>query len=316
MTTAKLLSPSVVPPVLTPYLSGDLPDWESLGRQAAWLADQGVDGLWLNGSTGEFHTLTEDERTQTVRTVVEAVAGHDLPIIDNVGATSTRLATRLAERSIEAGATGLAVVLPYYLHYDEEECMEYLRSVKRASGGAPIYLYQVPDLVRMLASDRVILTLLEEGTIQGMKESWGNLSAFRVLMETAAERGLELPAFTGDSALLTSFMIAGGSGTITALALVLPRHIGRNLRAIRDGDWDLAIRLQSETTRFVQAMRPAGRPNASRMATIKALMAIRGIIQTPLLAEPFRQLSQADLDDLRDNALPILERLEDAATAA
>jgi len=313
-TAPGLLPHSVVPPTVMPFRAGDEPDWDSLAAEATWLVDQGVDGLWLNGSTGEFHALTDAERTRVVSTVVAAVGDRGLPIVNQVGATSTRLAARLAADAVDAGATTLSVVLPYYFPYEQDECLEYVRAVRAAGGGVPLYLYQVPVMTKTMASESLILRLLDEGLIDGMKDSYGNLTWFRYLMETVAARGLSLPSFIGDSTLLTASMAAGGVGTITAAAVLLPRHIARNVRAVHDGDWDLALRLQSDTVRFLQAMQPPSRPQVTRIATIKALLADLGVIAEATLAAPFRQLDAAERDHLRQHALPLMERLErDAA---
>lgn len=311
-----LLPHGVIPPVLLPFGAGDAPDWESLATHVAWLADQGVDGLWLNGSTGEFHALRDEERTRVVEVAIEALAGRDLPIVNQVGSTSTRLAVRLAADAVAAGATTISAVLPYYMSYEQDECMAYLRAVKSAADGAPLYLYQVPVMTKTTASQDLILTLLEEGVIDGMKDSFGNLTWFSNLMERVAARGLALPTFIGDSTLLTTSMIAGGVGTITAGAAIIPKHIKRNVLAIQNGDWDTAIRLQSETVGFLQSMQLPTRPNVSRISTIKSLLTELGIIKEATCAEPFRQLDKDEHEYLRDHALPVAMALEATTEAS
>jgi 4-hydroxy-tetrahydrodipicolinate synthase len=298
-----------------PFRSGDVPDWDSLATQTTWLADQGVDALWLNGSTGEFHALTDEERTRVVTVAVEAIGDRGLPIVNQVGSTSTRLAARLAAASVEAGANAISVVLPYYLPYEQDECLAYLRDVKSAAGGAPLYLYQVPVMTKTAASEDLIVTLLQEGVINGMKDSLGNMGWFRQLMERVAAEGLELPSFIGDSTLLTTSMVAGGIGTITAAAAIIPKHIARNVRAIQAGDWETAIRLQSDTARFIDSMKLPSRPNVTRIATIKGLLTDLGVIAEAACAAPFRQLDEDERRFLRENALPVVQQLEDAAVA-
>ena len=307
--TNGLLPHGVIPPVLMPFRTGDQPDWDSLGTQVDWLVNQGVDGLWLNGSTGEFHALTAEERTRVVTETVKALGGRELPIVNQVGSTSTRLATRLAAEAVAAGATTISVVLPYYFSYEQDECLEYVRAVKKAAG-VPLYLYQVPVMTKTMASEKLILTMLDEGLIDGMKDSYGNLTWFRYLMETISAKGQHLPSYIGDSTLLTSSMAAGGVGTITAAAALIPQHISRNVKAIQAGDWTLAMELQSETVQLLQAMQIPTRPAVTRIATIKALLNDMGVIAEATCAEPFRQLNDEERDYLRENALPIVNRLE------
>lgn len=308
-----LLPHSAIPPTVMPFLEGDIPDWDSLATQVDWLAEQGVEGLWLNGSTGEFHALTDQERTRVVSSAVEALGDRKMPIVNQVGSTSTRLAAALAEASVAAGATAISVVLPYYFPYEQDECLRYLRDVKAAAGGAPLYLYQVPVMTKTAASEQIILQALEDGVIDAMKDSYGDMTWFRYLMESVTGRGLTLPSFVGDSTLVAASMASGGIGTITAGALVLPRHIRRKVKAIHDGDWELALRLQAQTVRFIQTMQPPSRLGVTRIATIKALLSEVGAIASPILAEPFRQLDSAEREYLRSTVLPLREELEQAA---
>ena len=307
---------AVLTPLVMPFTPSGTPDFDSLARQAAWVVDNGASGVWVNGSTAEFYAVREGERTEAIQVVADALRGRGVPVAGQVGAPGTRLAVRLANEAVQAGATALAAVLPYYAPFEEDECEAYVRAVAEA-GGVPLYLYQVPAMSKVTLSADGILSLAADGVLAGMKDSWGNLTWLRYLVESAKRRSVELDVFMGDAALLNAGMATGAVGMITAVADVIPRHIGRAVRAVHAGDWTLATQLQTQTVEFLESLkvpqRPAGMP---RIPSLKVLLAELGVIAHPLNAAPFRELDSSERAWLLSHALPLAEELEAAALAA
>lgn len=299
----------VIPPLVTPFHADGSVDFDSLVHQARFAAAGGVDGVWLNGSTAEFHALTATERTEVVTAVRNGIGDGSAVVITQIGSTSTRLATALAETAAEAGADAVSAVLPYYLPYTDTEATAYLRDIKHAAG-LPLYLYQVPELTKTLLAPASIIDLAREGTLAGMKDSYGNVAWFRYLVERARRAQVSLPTFVGDGALLATSIYNGAAGAITAVAVVMPRFCVRLVRAALDGDWGTAQGMQSELVGFLEALKTPSRPSIPRIAALKFLLAELGVIADPFCAAPFAQLDQAERKYLRASALPILERVE------
>src|SRR5262249_7383957 len=85
----------------------------------------GVHGVVACGSTGEFSTLSSDERRLVVETVVDHVGGRG-PVIAQTGATSTAEAIRLSRHAQSAGADVVMTVAPYYEPLSIDETLSYL----------------------------------------------------------------------------------------------------------------------------------------------------------------------------------------------
>ena len=80
----------IFPPILTPMNDDESPDLESLASLTDFLIGNGVHGIWVNGTTGEFPCFDASERAAIVRRTVETVAGR-VPVIAGIGDCSTRL---------------------------------------------------------------------------------------------------------------------------------------------------------------------------------------------------------------------------------
>jgi 4-hydroxy-tetrahydrodipicolinate synthase len=105
---------------VTPLTAEDRIDEAATRRLVDSLIDAGVHGLLPTGSTGEFASLTMDERRQVVEVVLQAAGGR-VPIVPHVGAIATRDVVTLARHAKQHGAAGVMVVPPYYEPLSEEE---------------------------------------------------------------------------------------------------------------------------------------------------------------------------------------------------
>ena len=95
----------VPPPAL---LKNGVPDAIGMDRYFNWMAGYGINGLFLNGSTGEFTILTDDQKVETVRIAKQSV-GDRMFLIAGAITGSAELTIRLTARYKEAGADAVAV---------------------------------------------------------------------------------------------------------------------------------------------------------------------------------------------------------------
>ncbi|MCI0887168.1 MAG: dihydrodipicolinate synthase family protein, partial [Chloroflexi bacterium] len=84
----------VIVPILTPLKSDESVDVPSLRRLTNYLVDNGVHGIWVSGTTGEFANLTDKERLISIEAVVNEVAGR-VPVIGNVSGAGTQLSINM-----------------------------------------------------------------------------------------------------------------------------------------------------------------------------------------------------------------------------
>ena len=99
----------LVPPPAV--LKNGEPDAHGMNRYFNWMADHGVDGLFINGSTGEFTRLTDDQKVETLRIAKESV-GSRMYLIAGAITGSADLTCRLAARYKEYGADAIKVLCP------------------------------------------------------------------------------------------------------------------------------------------------------------------------------------------------------------
>jgi 4-hydroxy-tetrahydrodipicolinate synthase len=129
--------------MVTPFTEdGSAIDTEALARFLDWQLDVGVPGIIVLGSTGEFLTVTDDERTQLVETTIRHVDGR-VPVLVGSMNAYTPNAVRYSREAEQLGADGLMIVPPYYYTPTEDEIFGYYRAICEAVS-VPIMLYNNP----------------------------------------------------------------------------------------------------------------------------------------------------------------------------
>jgi 4-hydroxy-tetrahydrodipicolinate synthase len=293
------------PPLVLPLSKSEQIDFDSLGQQIDFLLAAGVDGLWVNGTTGDFFALTDEERLRVVETAVRQVAGR-LPVIAQVGDTVTRRAITKAEQALAAGVDFLAVVPPYYLDYTQSELKQHYRAIARAVK-QPLVLYQVPQMCKVSLTIPSILELTRDGVLLAIKDSAGDLEFYRRMVNSIREQGLSLRCFIGTGGLMDVSLFVGGHGLMCAIANIVPRLCKNLYRSALAGNWQEVATAQRKVSRLIEASRLPARGNwAATVVVYKWILRELGVIATDNVFEPLQPLTQLEQRLLRDRALPLV----------
>ena len=135
-----------------------------------WLVEQGVHGLVVAGTSGEFIALTIAERMQLIRLAVEHFGGR-LPIIAGTGHNATRLTVDISREAQEIGVDAFIVILPYYSKPPMDSVIEHYRTLRRQTD-RPIMLYNNPNNTACPAlTPRQIAQLVEDDVVHMVKST-------------------------------------------------------------------------------------------------------------------------------------------------
>ena len=303
-------------PTLLPLKESQRLDLDSFSRHVGYLIAGGVHGLWVNGTSGEFHALTDDEQSQVVQVAAKCSAGR-LPVVAHVGDTATRLVIDKAHRALAAGATYVSVIPPYYLEYSELELKRHLRLVAQAIG-APLLLYQHPATGQSPLSIATLLDLAREQVVVGLKDSSTDLAYYRELAQAATQAAVPLRCFHGAGATALTTLSQGGHGLISVISNIVPHLCVRLFNQVRAAQPREAAATQEQLVLLGQAFAQslAQRPNwAPTIAAHKWVLRELGIIASAAVFDPLEPLSVRETDLLRQLALPLAHRLCDGFLA-
>ena len=110
------------------------------------LANNGVTGLYICGSTGEGVSLSCAEREDVARAYVDA-AGDRLATVVQVGHTSIADAKRLAAHAQAIGASAVSAVAPFYFKPATMDLLiDTMADIAGAAPELPFYYYNIPPM--------------------------------------------------------------------------------------------------------------------------------------------------------------------------
>jgi 4-hydroxy-tetrahydrodipicolinate synthase len=266
------------------------PDLESLASLIDFLIDNGVHGIWVNGTTGEFPCFDTSERAAIVRRTVETVAGR-VPVIAGIGDCSTRLAVHHGRLAAEAGVDAIALTPPYYYVTSQSELLDHFRRL-RAEVDAPLMVYNIPQTVKVKLDVSTMLQLVDEGTVMGLKDSQNDLDWFRQVMIGARRAGKDIRGFLGTQALIDAGLLAGAHGAIPSTSNIAPRACVGTYEAARRGDMASANLYQERViaTRSIASV-VQGSTQGAILAGMKAALKLMGVIKSARVSGPFRTAS-------------------------
>lgn len=279
----------VIPALTTPFTAGGRDvDEETLADLVERCIAGGVDGLLTCGGTGEFTTLSTQERQRVVRVVVEQAAGR-VPVIAQTGGLSTSEAVEYSEHAVAAGAAALMPGLPFYEPLSEGQVITYLAAVADRVD-VDLMFYNYPLATGFPLTPHFLRRLVNEvPAVRYLKDSSGDFSSMVAAM--AVNPGVKF--FAGSDVLSGPAYLAGAAGVVNGCANVFPEQFATLHRAAmaRDGGavteiWLRLLPLLSfvETHPFV--------------SSVKHALAVRGLPVGPVRA-PLDELDPSAADELR-----------------
>ena len=226
--------------MVTPFDVAGALDLDAAVALAAYLVDEmGNDGLVVNGTTGESPTTTDDEKSELVRAVVDAV-GDRAQVLTGVGTFDTVHSVHLAQAAAKAGAHGALVVTPYYSKPPQAGLLQYFRTVADATD-LPVMLYDIPGRTGTPIATETMLRLAEHARIVAVKDAKGDLMASSRVM---AETGLAF--YSGDDGVTLPLLAVGGVGVVGTSTHFSGAATKAMIDAFDRGDTAEALRLHQQ----------------------------------------------------------------------
>ena len=282
--------------MVTPYRPDGSVSLETARELAACLADGGLDGVLLCGSTGEFPLLTQKERMDLAQAVQEE-AGDRLSVTVNVSSLRFRETEELILHARRQGISSVFLLPPYYYGFDQEALLRYFQQVSKEAGDLSIYLYNIPANAKNAITPRLLAAVSQTcPNIRGIKDS-----SMDFMVYTDYQRAVERSDFsflTGNDAQILAALQAGGDGAVAATAGIFPKAAKGIQAQFQQGDLTGANECQS----FLYSLRELCR-GIMPIITHKRLLERLGFPMGPprFPFRPLTPLEQKRFDQAVDN---------------
>lgn len=203
--------------VVTPFTAEGEVDLPGIQKQVDHIVGNGIHGLVPGGSTGEFTTMSVEERKQVNAAYVEAAAGR-VPVVAGTGALSTAETIELTRHAKESGADAVMIVPPFYGAQPFEELVHHYAAVSEAVD-IPIMYYNLPDATGVELTADQFTELAQRTNVTCFKDTGGDAPKFA---EILLHRGADIQALNGFDTLTFDALALGAQGGVWGAASVIP----------------------------------------------------------------------------------------------
>ena len=258
--------------LVTPFKQDRSIDIEALERIVNHVIDNGADFLVVLGTTSEAPTLTPEEKTLVIDTILRVNACR-LPVLLGMGGNNTQAVIGAIKAQDFTGIQGILSVVPYYNKPNQRGMKAHFEAIADASP-VPVVVYNVPGRVGVNLQAATCVELAKHPNIIAVKEASGNLQQ---IMEILRDKPADFDVLSGDDGITQPLMALGATGVISVAANAYTKPFSRMMRAMKEGHTDDALRLHYARLRMNQLIFADGNP-----AGIKCLMSHMGLCQNAL----------------------------------
>lgn len=264
--------------LVTPFKADKSIDFDALERLIEYQIENGVDFFVVLGTTAETPTLSEEEKEQIMKFILEKVNGR-VPLVLGMGSNNTAaLVDQLKNNKFE-GYSAILSVVPSYNKPSQEGIYQHFSAIAKASP-LPVILYNVPGRTGVNMTAATTLRLAHENAnIIGVKEASGN---FHQIEEIIKNKPAHFEVISGDDGITYPLMTLGAKGVISVIGNAFPKEFGQMVRKCLRGDTHGALPHHFQFTELFNLLFVDGNP-AGVKCTLNALGMIENELRLPLV---------------------------------
>ena len=241
-------------PIITPFREDLSIDFDSFGNVIDWQADNGVHGIIVGGSTGEFFSLTQQERIEQFKFAVDRTAGR-IPVIAGVNDLLVDRCHELTAAAREAGVNALLVAAPPYALPSQKELIAHCLKIDRIAN-LPIILYNYPGRTGVSMEETFLERIAQSSNFHAIKESSGEIDRIHMLAREYPQ--LQLSAGSEDQVL--EFFVWGARSWVSVAANFFPREAVRLYEiCVLEGDFATGRKIMSALLPLMNCLEKGGK---------------------------------------------------------
>lgn len=203
-------------PVPTPLDQRDRFDAGALKAHLGWLKAEGLDGALILGTNGEYPSFSYAERVAIAKAA--PAAGSGLKLLLNVGDCALPEVLELAAVAADSGYSAILAPPPWYFRNAPVEGLAAFFRALLDSAKLPVLLYHIPQVTGVPISNALLDAIGNHPNLGGIKDSTGEEAELARLAARFARGSYMI----GNDKLVAAAFAAGGKGSITACASIVP----------------------------------------------------------------------------------------------
>ncbi|MHC1550829.1 dihydrodipicolinate synthase family protein [Phyllobacterium sp. K27] len=283
--------------LLLPIEADESIEFYKLGEEIDILVAAGVDGIYSNGTAGEFYNQTEEEFDRIQMMLAERCQKAGMPFIVGACQPDPAIMLNRVRRAASLHPAAIQVILPDWWPLTDGEAIDYLNRASKTAEGIPLILYNPPHAKRVLSPKELGAILAEVPGVTGVKLADGDANWYAEARDHLGGVSLFVPGHH----LATGVKAGVAAGSFSNVACLSPRGAQR-WTELMSTDIGAALEIERRICKFMNEyiVPYRHRFSYSNAALDKLLCAIGnwGPVGTRLRF-PYRWIDEMEADKLR-----------------
>ena len=259
--------------LITPFKEDGSVDYDALLRLVDYQLQNNTDFLCVLGTTAETPTLSDEEKKQVKKFVIERVNGR-IPILLGVGGNCTQAVVDTLKNDDFTGVDAILSVVPYYNKPSQEGIYQHYKAIAEATD-LPIVLYNVPGRTGVNMTAETTLRIARDfKNVVAIKEASGNITQMDDIIKN---KPANFDVISGDDGITFQFITLGAVGIISVIGNAFPNEFSRMVRLALQGDYANALVIHHKFAELFKLLFVDGNP-----AGVKSMLSVMGFIENEL----------------------------------
>ena len=244
----------VIPALILPFKKNGKIDFELLEKQVSYLVSSGINGLFVNGTTGEGAWLTMEEKVQVFKSVKEINKGKVFLCAACLQPTTELVISEI--KIYEKYEPDYIVALtPYYYSVSQDIIIEHFKKIAHYSS-VPLILYNIPQCTHNKIELDTVLELAKEENIAGVKDSSGDFISFTRGVYTSMFESFSW--IQGEDYLDGPSFNIGADGVVTGLGNVFIEPYIQMYKEAKKGNYQKVNEMQKKINKLYEIIQVTG----------------------------------------------------------
>ena len=284
-----------ITPVVTALDRQGHVDVEANLRIYDFLIENGMDGILIFGSIGEFFAIPMEEKRELLK---KAIAHIKERVTVYAGTCHMELdqCVEFSNYALEQGADGVMVISPYYFSLPDSGILNFYDRLAEGING-DLLLYNFPDRTgHDLSADLIYDLVSRHENIVGIKDTVSTMGHTRGIIQKVKKDYPNFQVFSGFDEFFGHNVLSGGDGCVAGLSNFAPEVASAYARAARADDLAGMAQCQQKVDSLMAIYDVA----PQFIPIIKKAMVLRGIEMEPVCTQPLLEATQEETEKIRE----------------
>ncbi|EGP65786.1 putative N-acetylneuraminate lyase [Streptococcus sp. oral taxon 056 str. F0418] len=248
---------------------------------------KGVQGLYVNGSSGECIYLSVEDRKQVLEEVMKVAKGR-LTIIAHVACNNTKDSVELARHAESLGVDAIAAIPPIYFRLPEYSVAQYWNDISAAAPNTDFVIYNIPQLAGVALTPSLYKEMLKNERVIGVKNSSMPVQDIQTFVALGGEDHV---VFNGPDEQFLGGRLMGAAAGIGGTYGAMPELFLKLNQLIADKELERAKELQYAINAIIGKLTSA---HGNMYAVIKGVLEINEDLTIGSVRSPLTPVQESD----------------------